>query len=97
MREKYSGADALIEAEKASIKCIDVRASGVSASGLVPSAPLALSEAAVNVIHTFLSQIIEAPARGFASTAEGLAGQFREFIAVTAKQTAEVEAARTRL
>lgn len=56
-----------------------------------------MSEAAVEVIPGIVGQIIYAPTTGFASTAEGLSGEFRELFANTAKRAVKDDAERTHL
>lgn len=63
---------AFLRAEVAVIDSIDFGLSGVPASDAAAAAALEMSEAAVEVIHGFLNQLIDAPAAGTASTAEAL-------------------------
>lgn len=85
MQEKEAATPAVLQAKKAAIDCIDVRGSGVSASSSTAAVPLAMSDAAVDVIHCFLGQLIDALAECFSSTDEGLAGNFLDLLDDTAR------------
>lgn len=77
LQEKEAASAAFPEAQKSVIESIYVRAAGVFVANSTATAPLAMSEAAMDIIHGFLGQLIDVPAEVFASTSEGLAGPFR--------------------